>query len=687
MPKLILLDPGTTQWMLPRGRTAIPCVGWHDSKDRFDEFAELEMLRRGIDTIEDGIDVVVALVPRPDNDYNPLAISVAQPATYGLSHVDRHIGYVRDRDHGSLGGGLFHELARAGLGAEIGCHARLAIDSFRGGVLTMLLPSPQRVTELIEEFLTRPDDPGARRRVTAVLAERDADRIPPARAEQAAALEERAAPQAEFWQRVPLGEAIPGSVRVQQRNVFGRHKVYLVNGEGGRIGEMTGDTVFLTDERYRTAARQALEESGFPQPPGDDSEWFPDARIVEHRHAKVTAHRSRWLLLPRTGGDPIGWFDPADRVLRVHAEAYREGARILMARHGVTPAAVRWAPPEPDPDRHRLHGANPLAGLAPERSREIVDQQTWRMGERHRALLPADLAGLSPLRWTSADQNSVFATEDTYWLHNDSRYVSCLEALLGPHDHGHYQHTQRPVPCRLCGGDALEAIRRDEPGARPLAYCRGCLGKATSGMLFDHGRDEPWHELAIWALREIAGEFGGPPSQAQIPRLLSTTDPAAADRAMLVRMHVPRVPQRRGALREPQRAPLTWTDWLNRAGLLSDGLVTPRGTVTVATDGHLCRSLLERHIDDFLAANGIGHTTEPDWPYDAELNTTGMRADWLLDDGTYVEAWGLADEADYAEKMVRKQRLAVRTGLRLVGVTATDLGRLHDVFAPWLRDD
>jgi hypothetical protein len=219
-----------------------------------------------------------------------------------------------------------------------------------------------------------------------------------------------------------------------------------------------------------------------------------------------------------------------------------------------------------------------------------------------------------PLRWTHEQQNAIFAGTDTYWLHHDSYYHRDLEALLGPNDHGSYKRGQKPVPCRLCGRDAIEATRRGEPDAKPLAYCSGCVRKAAGGCLVDRGFEEPWEPLAIWSLQQLAAELGGPPSQAQIARLASTADPAAADRAMLIRMHVPRAGNRRAFARAQRRAPLGWADWLNRAGLLGDGVQTLRGTITVASDGHLCRSLLERHIDDFLTANGIAHEVEPYWP-------------------------------------------------------------------------
>jgi hypothetical protein len=59
------------------------------------------------------------------------------------------------------------------------------------------------------------------------------------------------------------------------------------------------------------------------------------------------------------------------------------------------------------------------------------------------------------------------------------------------------------------------------------------------------------------------------------------------------------------------RKSYAWTDWLARAGLLTEGFRTSRGVTVMAKDGHICRSLLERQIDDFFYDNGIEHETEP----------------------------------------------------------------------------
>lgn len=159
-----------------------------------------------------------------------------------------------------------------------------------------------------------------------------------------------------------------------------------------------------------------------------------------------------------------------------------------------------------------------------------------------------------------------------------------------------------------------------------------------------------------------------------------------ARKVMLCRFLVPR-PGSALLSARPSRPARTWTEWLGHAGLLTDGVRTSMGTATTATDGHPCRSLFERHVDDFLHHRGVAHEPEPAYPRHPELNTTGLRADWRLADGTFVEALGLMTKEAYAAKVARKRELARHHGLRLVTVTAEDLGRLPEVFADWLPEE
>jgi len=59
----------------------------------------------------------------------------------------------------------------------------------------------------------------------------------------------------------------------------------------------------------------------------------------------------------------------------------------------------------------------------------------------------------------------------------------------------------------------------------------------------------------------------------------------------------------------------SWLKALIEAGVLIDGArETPRGTQTIALDGHTCLSLREKTIDDYLHRRGIEHHREPKYP-------------------------------------------------------------------------
>lgn len=234
--------------------------------------------------------------------------------------------------------------------------------------------------------------------------------------------------------------------------------------------------------------------------------------------------------------------------------------------------------------------------------------------------------------------------------------------------------------CRVCGrayaADSITADLVFFTGS--LDYCHWCATGAREGDGFGPAADERWRKAAVWAVAELAVEFGGPPSRTQVSDVALPPGPAdeLRDKALMLRQLLP---EQRSAWKRP-----SWTALLGEAGLLEGGLRRARGVVSVAADGHLCTSMLERSIDDFLHVNGIEHEKEPRYPAHPVLNPNYSRADWLLPDGTYVEAAGMLGVASYAEKMQRKHTLVSELGLRLIVVTPTDLTRLRTVFAAHL---
>lgn len=102
------------------------------AEDAYHAFVQQEAASGGLDRIcrksgrgDTILPLTVQLVPRPDNDYNPLAISVAAPPSHGGTDHDRHFGYMYERNLVSLGGAI-RSLAYV-TGRPVGCHAYVEV--------------------------------------------------------------------------------------------------------------------------------------------------------------------------------------------------------------------------------------------------------------------------------------------------------------------------------------------------------------------------------------------------------------------------------------------------------------------------------------------------------------------------------------------------------------------------------
>ncbi len=132
----------------------------------------------------------------------------------------------------------------------------------------------------------------------------------------------------------------------------------------------------------------------------------------------------------------------------------------------------------------------------------------------------------------------------------------------------------------------------------------------------------------------------------------------------------------------PERVNKLFGSWLGAlvaAGVLEGGARrTSRGTQSLALDGHVCYSLGEKTIDDFLFRRGIAHDREPPYPEGA------YRADFRIGDAL-VEYLGLAGDPEYDAKTTTKQEIGRRHGLTLLLILPEDLatdGRLREKLGP-----
>ncbi|MFI2641959.1 hypothetical protein [Streptomyces sp. NPDC018610] len=131
-------DPESGLLLVPpaEAKFSVGVALWDDADDVYRSFVRQSLPDGWEDSVlEDAVagrserqtllPVVVQLVPRPDNDYNPKAISVAAPPSQGGSDHERHMGYMYERNLVSLGGPL---RALASLSDRpVGCHALVEV--------------------------------------------------------------------------------------------------------------------------------------------------------------------------------------------------------------------------------------------------------------------------------------------------------------------------------------------------------------------------------------------------------------------------------------------------------------------------------------------------------------------------------------------------------------------------------
>jgi hypothetical protein len=77
-------------------------------------------------------------------------------------------------------------------------------------------------------------------------------------------------------------------------------------------------------------------------------------------------------------------------------------------------------------------------------------------------------------------------------------------------------------------------------------------------------------------------------------------------------------------------------------------------------------------VDDWLSAHQIPHEKEPTYPYDPQLNPSGMRADWKTGK-SLIEYAGLMNEPEYAAKMEVKQALCDKFRIPLIVIEPEDI--------------
>lgn len=119
----------------------------------------------------------------------------------------------------------------------------------------------------------------------------------------------------------------------------------------------------------------------------------------------------------------------------------------------------------------------------------------------------------------------------------------------------------------------------------------------------------------------------------------------------------------------------SWLQALLAAGILEGGIrKTSRGYICLAKDGHECRSIGEKIVDDYLFTHNINHEQEPHYPGERLF-----RADWKVGE-YFIEFWGLKGDEDYDKKIEDKKAIAQQHQIPLIEITFDDLRNLEKKF-------
>jgi hypothetical protein len=196
-------------------------------------------------------------------------------------------------------------------------------------------------------------------------------------------------------------------------------------------------------------------------------------------------------------------------------------------------------------------------------------------------------------------------------------------------------------------------------GIDELDFCAPCLGGA---VLQGSGNDTAPRTTVLKYLKRLSDVIGRVPPQNFGEGIADLCEVTRDDRTKLLRLL-----QNKPTLKCIKSHFGSWLNALIKADVLENGTrKTGRGIQTIARDGHVCLSLGEKTIDDFLHKHGIRHTREPRYP------EAGYRADFKVDD-VLIEYFGLAGNSGYDKRAQEKTEICKKHGIALISIYAEDL--------------
>jgi len=232
------------------------------------------------------------------------------------------------------------------------------------------------------------------------------------------------------------------------------------------------------------------------------------------------------------------------------------------------------------------------------------------------------------------------------------------------------------ITCENCGLKFMDWSFDDRLSKRvgyKICFCETCYYSAFSDQETENQLTDK--DTMLGQISTVANILGVVPTSA-FRRNLNLAMISEADQVTLVKTLV--------SMPSQKKFVDTFGSWLQTlilAGVLKDGtLQTSRGVRCIAIDGHICNSLAEKTVDDWLYSHGISHEKEPLYPYHPRLNPYKLRADWKVEN-VLIEYAGLMNEPDYAFKMKAKQEIATEFDLSLIILQPQDILNLDQELA------
>lgn len=139
----------------------------------------------------------------------------------------------------------------------------------------------------------------------------------------------------------------------------------------------------------------------------------------------------------------------------------------------------------------------------------------------------------------------------------------------------------------------------------------------------------------------------------------------------------------------PSRYSLVFGNWLSaikESGFLGSEPIIKGiyGYRTLAKDGHICNSLVEKIIDDWFFSHNILHEKEPLYPKEVRrFVNKNIRGDWKINN-TYIEYFGLQANKDYSRKTELKIMACNIFHINLIKLFPGDEFHLDNIFADYI---